>query len=173
MIEIPEGKLTRTFRDAIHITRFLDLRYLWIDALCIIQLSKLDWQIEAALMSSVYGGSSSNIAVAGATDGTKGCSLNPLASVATCRSNLRKNAVWDIGPDAFYDSVVKSPLASRAWCLQERLLSPRTLHFSKMELFSECQHCNASESFPDRHPQLNPKLCLTATINLYRKSGIP
>lgn len=34
---IPIHLLTRTFQDAIHVTRSLGLQYLWIDSLCIIQ----------------------------------------------------------------------------------------------------------------------------------------
>ena len=56
-----------------------------------------------------------------------------------------------------YNSVIASPLASRAWVLQERLLSPRTLHFSKTELFWECRHCDASESFPNGLPEFENK----------------
>lgn len=44
--------------------------------------------------------------------------------------------------------VEKAPLASCGWVLQERWLSPRTLHFTASEVFWECtQH--ASETFPD------------------------
>ncbi|KAF4625977.1 hypothetical protein G7Y89_g12187 [Cudoniella acicularis] len=41
----------------------------------------------------------------------------------------------------------------RAWALQERLLSPRTLHFSKTELFWECRTCDAFESFLEGSPE--------------------
>ncbi|TGO45033.1 hypothetical protein BCON_0431g00010 [Botryotinia convoluta] len=154
MVEIPEAKLTKTFRDAIHITRSLGLPYLWIDSLCIIQSSKSDWQKEAALMCSVYSGSTINIAAAGATDGTKGCFLKPLGSGGNVQIQSTKKEIWDIGPDTFYRLVLGSPLAKRAWCLQERLLPPRTLHLAETELFWECRHCNASEYFPNSIPRV-------------------
>ncbi|CAA9958072.1 HET-domain-containing protein [Pyrenophora teres f. maculata] len=44
----------RTLADAIHITRSLDLRYLWIDALCIIQDDWEDQMYEIPRMSSIY-----------------------------------------------------------------------------------------------------------------------
>ncbi|TGO27653.1 hypothetical protein BPAE_0039g00630 [Botrytis paeoniae] len=160
MIKIPEEKLTKTFRDAVYIARSLDLRYLWIDSLCIIQLSESDWRKEAALMSSVYSGSTINIVAASAIDGTKGCFLKPPSFSGNVQIQPTKNEVWDIGPDAFYDSVVGSPVANRAWCLQERLLAPRSLHFTQSELFWECQHCDASESFPDYYPQVSPPTIL-------------
>ena len=61
VISVPRGNPTyhdcrRTFVDAIRTTREIDVRYLWIDALCIIQDSEEDWAIEAAKMSAVYRG---------------------------------------------------------------------------------------------------------------------
>jgi len=46
--------LPPAFRDAIDIARRLDVRYLWIDSLCIIQDDQLDWQTESARMSTIY-----------------------------------------------------------------------------------------------------------------------
>jgi hypothetical protein len=77
MASIPIEKLTRTFTDAISITRELGIDYLWIDSLCIIQDSNHDWEAESALMSSVYSGSKINIAAAAARDGSDGCFCQP------------------------------------------------------------------------------------------------
>ncbi|KAH8822011.1 heterokaryon incompatibility protein-domain-containing protein [Xylogone sp. PMI_703] len=41
-------------RDAICITRQLGIQYLWIDSLCIIQNSTVDWETESKKMSSIY-----------------------------------------------------------------------------------------------------------------------
>jgi hypothetical protein len=51
---IEERTLPPTFRDAISVTRKLGFRYLWIDALCIIQDSDEDWEREVSKMASVY-----------------------------------------------------------------------------------------------------------------------
>jgi hypothetical protein len=40
---IPFPTLPRTFQEAIYITRLLKTRYLWIDAMCIIQDSEKNW----------------------------------------------------------------------------------------------------------------------------------
>lgn len=152
MTAIPEEKFTKTFRDAIYIARSLGLRYLWIDSLCIIQLCKTDWRHESALMSSIYSGSAVTIAAAGATDGTKGCFLKPPGFVGKIRFEPTTDETWDIAPSKFYSSVAQSHLAGRAWAVQERILSPRILHFSKTEVFWECRVCDASESFPEGSP---------------------
>ncbi|KAK7422558.1 hypothetical protein QQX98_001581 [Neonectria punicea] len=46
---------------------------------------------------------------------------------------------WDVpsGPDQEHDD--EWPLLTRAWVFQERLLSPRMLHFAKKELVWECR----------------------------------
>lgn len=51
---IPLSQLPATFRDAVLICRKLGIHYLWIDSLCIIQDSDVDWQQEASRMASVY-----------------------------------------------------------------------------------------------------------------------
>lgn len=43
-----------TFRDAVIVSRNMNIRYLWIDALCIIQDSPLDWEKESVQMCKVY-----------------------------------------------------------------------------------------------------------------------
>ena len=42
--------LPQNFQDAIYATAKLGIRYLWIDALCIIQDDVEDWSIESAKM---------------------------------------------------------------------------------------------------------------------------
>lgn len=64
--------LSRTFQDAVHATLELGLRYLWIDALCIVQDSKSDWSQEALAMADVYQGAFCKLAATGSVDGHGG-----------------------------------------------------------------------------------------------------
>ncbi|KAH8662383.1 hypothetical protein BX600DRAFT_466300 [Xylariales sp. PMI_506] len=57
-------KLPPVFAQAVKITRGLGIRYLWIDALCIIQEDPEDWSHEAAQMSDIYWNSVCRLAVA-------------------------------------------------------------------------------------------------------------
>lgn len=50
------SELSKTFQEAITLTRNLGFRYIWIDSLCIIQDSAQDWNIESAKMATVYSG---------------------------------------------------------------------------------------------------------------------
>ena len=46
-------QLPKNFRDAVTVTRRLGLRYIWIDALCIVQDDEDDWKTEAAKMAAI------------------------------------------------------------------------------------------------------------------------
>ncbi|KAF4983467.1 hypothetical protein FZEAL_1196 [Fusarium zealandicum] len=160
---IPFGDLAKTFQDAITIARKLDIRYLWIDSLCIIQDDKKDWQIEAAKMASIYNGADLVLAATGSIDGDGGCLFprEPLVTVSGSFPNGKPFEVygrrtirhgvfgWDTDPNASKGSsnpiagtkmgeVQDHPLTTRAWCFQERLLATRILHYTKSELVFDC-----------------------------------
>jgi len=154
--QVPSTALTKTFQDAISITRYLGLQYIWIDSLCIVQDDPDDWARESSLMSNVYGGSYLNIAAAGAADGSVGCFFER-SPAWVCQSKRAKmfNSYLH-HPDKTF---LQSPLSLRAWCVQERFLPRRTLFFTDKEVFWECLTKGrydapylASESYPHGLP---------------------
>lgn len=52
--QIAWGLLPEVFQDAITVARKLDIPFLWIDSLCIIQDRTSDWEQEAAKMGGYY-----------------------------------------------------------------------------------------------------------------------
>jgi hypothetical protein len=70
---IPWDALSKTFQDAIVFTRCLQVRYLWIDSLCIIQDDQDDWRREAANMASIYENAWLTIAATKSSGGAGGC----------------------------------------------------------------------------------------------------
>ena len=46
--------MPRKTRDSVIVTRRLKLRYLWVDALCIVQDDKAEWMREAEKMAEIY-----------------------------------------------------------------------------------------------------------------------
>ncbi|KAJ2974752.1 hypothetical protein NUW58_g8556 [Xylaria curta] len=70
------ASLPKTFQDAVRVTRYLDLRYLWIDSLCIIQDDDEDWSREAAKMAAYYSGAQVVIS-ASSSDGSSEGFLGP------------------------------------------------------------------------------------------------
>jgi hypothetical protein len=76
-------QLSKTFREAIHISRKLNIEYIWIDSLCIIQDDHLDWQKESAKMASIYRNAYITIAATRAKDGDEGLfTLTPDLEIA-------------------------------------------------------------------------------------------
>ncbi|KAF5622389.1 C6 zinc finger domain protein [Fusarium tjaetaba] len=61
----PIAHLPILFRDVIKVSRRFSVRYLWIDALCIMPDSKDDWEREAPTMQYVYSNSVFTIAATG------------------------------------------------------------------------------------------------------------
>jgi Heterokaryon incompatibility protein (HET) len=159
MNEICMSKLPKTYTDAIRVTRELEVQYLWIDSLCIIQDSEEDWRQESAIMDKVYSNTYCTIAAAASRDGDGGLIFKPDTPAATPCKIL---CTWDPNqPTSFlcYDDtpwidVEFGPLYSRAWVLQERLLSPCMLLFAGEQVYWECSELIASDSCPAGLPEL-------------------
>lgn len=163
--EIPMEKLPRTFQDAILSVRRLQLRFLWIDALCIIQDDPADWAREAARMHEVYGSAYLTIAATSATSSTDGFlkrSQEMTSSIPYYKDThtkpcgrfflAYKQTSGDQG--SWFSNIEIAQWNSRGWTFQERLLSKRVLHFTKRKLFWECRTIDASEeNEPPRDPQ--------------------
>jgi hypothetical protein len=152
--------IPKTFQDAVYIARKLNLEYLWIDALCILQheSANFDWVHEASLMRSVYGGAYVNLAASSATSVYSGCFLKPAYhSSGFCGRVTINTSEYSVvrnfhSSNVYEESSVETHLASRAWSLQEKLLPPRTLFFGDRGLFWECRTKIASEFLPDGFP---------------------
>ncbi|KAH8665245.1 heterokaryon incompatibility protein-domain-containing protein [Tricladium varicosporioides] len=141
--KISTQSLPRTFQDAIVASRRLGLQYLWIDSLCIIQDDNADWREEAAKMGSYYKNAYITIAASWSPGPQWGCFSyaepeyigHQLYQQEGCTINVRR-----IISHGFW-----WPLLRRGWIYQERLLSPRILHFGPVELVWECYTCTTCE----------------------------
>lgn len=151
--EIPLDALCKTFQEAIFIARALDLTYLWIDSLCIIQDDPNDWEIEAPKMCDVYGNSTLTIAAAGSQNGHEGCFMDKTCPSIGHKITRQFNGKTKICECTYFglfkDCVTETPLATRGWVVQEQILSPRTLYFSSHQMFWECNDRNACEQIPN------------------------
>lgn len=144
--EILWDELSTTFKHAIIFARKLGIQYIWIDSLCIIQDSDVDWRIESSNMATIYENSYITLAATKSGSGAGGCFsiASPYCKVRelTCHDDagaphsicVRQNAHHH----ANFDSVNSNPMLHRGWVFQERILSPRVLHFGEQELLWEC-----------------------------------
>jgi len=149
---IPWDTLPRTFQDAIRFTRWLGIRYLWIDSLCIIQDSNEDWLEESAKMVDIYRGAFLTLAATASSsdDGglfhmhvpadqtrrvfgysSAGIPYNFYVRPRVSHCIIKRHSTYTETPKDF-------PLFDRAWVYQELLLSPRVIHFAEQELTWEC-----------------------------------
>lgn len=147
------SSLPKTFRDAIQAARNLGMNYLWIDSLCITQDSKKDWERELAVMGDIYCGAHINIAATGSSDGEGGLFHNrnvlkvQPCLIQLCVDNVQARFVVEADKAIERENIEQSPLLSRAWVLQERLLAPRVLHFAQEQMIWECKEMAACETF--------------------------
>ena len=197
--------LPRTFLDAFTITRALGIQFLWVDSLCIVQDDTTDWQQESSQMASIYGQSTITLAAASASSDEDGCLgftdrrsedleivAYPSKTGEKCMVYAREskddehakfasNLGIDAGQaneDAGMKVSVRLPLMTRAWTMQELVLSPRVLHFGPREMIWECrthllcecgQFNGTGESGADKrkYPHLAP------TLNCIARRGPP
>ncbi|KAE8443176.1 hypothetical protein EG329_002274 [Mollisiaceae sp. DMI_Dod_QoI] len=152
----PSSLLPPTFQDAVDVALKLGISFLWIDSLCIFQDSLQDWQREAPLMCDVYRGSTCNIGASASTNSLEGLfrardpRLVQPCIVDTSFTNC-PNYRGLIECEHHIGSIPHAnnqPLFNRGWVLQERLLSPRMLHFGSEYIFWECESHSASEIYP-------------------------
>jgi hypothetical protein len=142
---IPLDTLPHIFTEAIRITRYLGFKHLWIDSLCIIQDSKSDWTAEASMMSAVYNNAICTIAFVLPPDVSKDstqCRDPRTSTPCIIREPTPAGQAIVVRPSVYrsiagyvYD---RWPLSSRAWTLQEQVLSPRTVFLGDRTIKWEC-----------------------------------
>ncbi|KAG4287618.1 hypothetical protein FPRO06_05270 [Fusarium proliferatum] len=153
---IPFDTIPPTFQDAIRLANALDVEYIWIDSLCIIQDSKDDWQTEAAQMASIYSLSYVTISATAAQDSVAGlreqhpmlkhpCEVIP--SWTGFENQIPPVPVRIVNRSAFCDAVLAQPLFRRGWVFQEWILSPRTIHVARDQLWWTSASDMTSEGF--------------------------
>ncbi|KAH6660498.1 heterokaryon incompatibility protein-domain-containing protein [Truncatella angustata] len=152
------SELPQNFKDSITIARELKVRYIWIDALCIIQDND-EFHQEGQLMHLVYRNSLCTLAAASSDDSRGGLfrdrnnrELIPNVLETSASSKFGKRS-WVILPSAlWHDQLLSQPLYKRGWVFQERMLSPRILHFGSTQVFWDCASISACETLPDGLP---------------------
>ena len=145
-VRISFETLPRAFQDVITVVRKLNVRYLWIDAMCIIQDDNADWQLESSRMDSIY---DVQAGLFGTRDPKQ---LLPLElDVSWVEGRFEPSGPTYLVEHKYMENQLsQSSLNSRGWVVQERNLSPRILHFLPDQVFWEDSESgyNACEVFP-------------------------
>jgi hypothetical protein len=199
--------LPQTFQDAVASARKFNIRYLWIDTLCIIQDDAADWEQESSMMGEIYSNAYLTLAASSSTDDSGGMFLDMdhrmdnveyISSDALSHGRpgpsnvipdthikegqmkpmfaftnksaffLFKNSDGEsrifLSPEWMpssrkeepltyrigefgrsFDPLEGEPLSRRAWTTQERMLSPRTLHYGTDQMYWECKEVLSAE----------------------------
>ncbi|KAI1298003.1 heterokaryon incompatibility protein-domain-containing protein [Xylaria venustula] len=146
--DISWDSIPRLYQESIELTRLLGIEYIWIDSLCIIQDDEEDWLTEAGKMKAVYGNSYLNISANQAVS-----SYDPLFTSSNLGEEYPAQKVpqdldIQVRPQPhlthrhfgsnYTNLPTESPLMQRGWVLQERILSPRVVHYDAEEIRWEC-----------------------------------
>ncbi|KAJ8112944.1 hypothetical protein OPT61_g4808 [Boeremia exigua] len=157
---IDRAQLPVVFRDAAALAASLGIRYLWIDTLCIIQDSTIDWEEQAARMGEIFEDATITIAAAS--------SLNPNHTLFSARApenqeielfSTKQDVVFKARRRITKGFHVKTgqtldldSLDTRAWGFQEKILAPRTLAFTGTELQWKCRTLQTCECHVKTYP---------------------
>lgn len=146
----PSSDLPATLRDALVLLRRLGVSYAWIDSICIIQdaVGAEDFAREAPLMHRYYGNALFTLAICSNAKATIPLLVDRVAYsnfIHPCHLRGR----W-LTPPLDFESPAKasrrSPLAKRAWTLQEEHLSPRIVYWTTSRVYWSCAEKQLSET---------------------------
>ncbi|KAK4449816.1 heterokaryon incompatibility protein-domain-containing protein [Podospora aff. communis PSN243] len=146
----PVDILPRTLRDAVRVTRRLRLRYLWVDAICILQgtdeHARADWTAESGRMADVYSLATVTISATASDHCNGGLAYGMACRVAIGSGKARQLVQLDLTTDGRGYMLeetrglgARTAIITRAWTLQEHVLSSRILYFTAYGLQWECE----------------------------------
>ena len=122
-----------------------------------------EWALEAPKMASIYNGAIVTISATSAVSGHDGLFNTKSSRALSHDSGLEiaietrllhgGRSVLRFGRQhsgrtmlqAWRANVLDAPLLQRAWVCQERMSSPRIIHYTSAQIFWECEHCMLSE----------------------------
>ncbi|KAK0236516.1 heterokaryon incompatibility protein-domain-containing protein [Armillaria nabsnona] len=175
---IPLENIPKTIMDAIMVTHKLGFHYLWVDSFCILQDSEDDKAREIAQMRHIFHNSYVTIIAACADKVSDGFLHDRRPTVGNW---IRNEGLLPFRcPDGSVGTLhlvdggrpffLLEPVDKRAWCLEERVLSPRRLIYATHTLLYECEtiHDNVNSA-----PNFVP-LCNAEDIpRLHSRIGTP
>lgn len=132
--------LPGTISDTIELVRQLGERYLWIDALCIVQDDLKDKDMQIRLMDVIYGSSAFTVFAAGGTS-----VRDPLPGIRPGTRDPQQQVVKAQGlhfavPLTFLSEAITSSVWNqRGWTYQELMLSRRRIFFTAHQVHFECR----------------------------------
>ncbi|KAK0710550.1 heterokaryon incompatibility protein-domain-containing protein [Apiosordaria backusii] len=143
--------LPNTIEDAIVVTRKLGRRYLWVDALCIDQtpnptpIQRAEKEKQLKMMDRIY--SSATLTLVAVAGDSSNAGLPGVGRPRThqVRETIAGHTFFTVPPTALAE-MHASTWSTRAWTLQEELLSRRYLYFTSTHAEFACAEHRVPES---------------------------
>lgn len=153
-----QALVPQTIKDAITLASQIGERYIWVDALCIIQDDEVSKQAQMTSMDRIYSeavltianaaGTSADADIPGVRPGTRSVRQH----VEEIQGSKFSNSLSDI-----VGLVTISKWDSRAWTYQEKVLSNRLLVMTDQGMYFACDHDIVSEDLNNIHNTFNTK----------------
>ena len=145
---LSEQVLPRTIDEAIKLVNMLDERYLWVDALCIVQDDSANKLDQITQMDRIYLCAAMTIVSAGGSDANSGLSgFSPGSRRAQQTIEMIGGVRFVVMSPPLLDLLNGLTWHSRGWTYQEFMLSKRVLFFTPQLVFYIC----ALQSFAEDH----------------------
>ncbi|RYP60908.1 hypothetical protein DL770_009893 [Monosporascus sp. CRB-9-2] len=146
-------KVPRTIRDAITLTKRLGEKYVWGDALCIIQDNAVHRTQQLKIKDKIYRRAAMTIVAMSGDDAWSGLSgvvpnsRKPIMPVENIEGEMYS---LTIEPPRIKQVVDLCTWNKRAWTFQKQMLSTRCLYLSDWQAYFQCERTTVSESdIPD------------------------
>ncbi|KAH6657652.1 heterokaryon incompatibility protein-domain-containing protein [Truncatella angustata] len=142
-----ENAPSKTIVDAMQASRYLGYRYLWVDALCIVQDDAQNIRANVESMQQIYSGAALTMVAAAGHDADFGI---PGVSGQCLRTKQQRHLTLN---EVTISNRLESTLNithwnTRGWTFQERILSARLLNFTTAQVSFQCDRgCNCEEQF--------------------------
>jgi hypothetical protein len=175
------NEMPATIQHAFEIAWRVGFRYLWVDAICIVQDSREDWHKEAVKMGWIYCNSALTIAADYSWNVTGGCFnwqsaiqakyFKETVEIAHHLDDGTRASLWFFSPHAHgTNPIIKrligtTALSQRGWAFQEQALSPRVLHYTRDQIIWECREAyHTEDNIPIVHSEWKSLQTLSGSI---------
>ncbi|KAI8964052.1 HET-domain-containing protein [Daldinia sp. FL1419] len=137
--EVPLRSMPKSLQDAVTLCRGLNISYLWVDSICIVQDDYDSWLQDASMMDQIYLNSQVTISALEPSS----CKAGFLGKQKFGHPEWQQILKLPDTEDEYIarqniGNTVEQSLDKRGWCLQETLLPYRRLCFDGNEMSWEC-----------------------------------
>jgi hypothetical protein len=140
-LPLPE-RLTRTISDAFFVVKSLGERYLWVDALCIMQDSRDDRHHQMMRMDAIYSSAALTIVAASGRHSNVGLPGISIPRQYGQHSELVRGFRFAVNLPSYTALEQDNKLIwnSRGWTFQEKIMSKRLLLFTDYQAYFRCSN---------------------------------